>query len=178
MNIIEKAHKFAELAHGDQERKFTGIPYIRHPEETAQLLWEATDGKASPEEYAAALLHDVVEDTDIVIEEVGQNFGKDIMHLVGELTTNEEEKQLETKKKYLVKKINGMSNKAFNIKLCDRFSNVVGLENKKIPKNFVKWYVKETEYILNHLERELNDIQKGLVLKINSMLAFLRLRRL
>jgi len=74
MNKIKKAHDFAVAAHEGQKRKFTGEDYIVHPEQTAQFLWEATNGEAAPEDYTAALLHDVVEDTPVTTLEIGQEF--------------------------------------------------------------------------------------------------------
>jgi (p)ppGpp synthase/HD superfamily hydrolase len=177
MSRITKAHDFAKEAHGNQERKFTGVPYIVHLEETAQLLHEVTDGQANTEMYAAAVLHDVVEDTDVELIEIGREFGKEVMDLVGELTANQEEKERLGKKAYMASSINRMSKPAFLIKLCDRFSNVSGLENRIVPRNFVKWYVRETQYILDHLERELDDMEKYLVDKISQMVIYLRLDR-
>ena len=177
MNFIEKAHIFAKTAHKDQKRKFTLEPYILHPEHTAQLLWEATSGKATQYEYAAALLHDVVEDTVITIDEIGRYFGAEVMDLVSELTTNEVEKEKEGKDKYLSKSMNKMTNKALNIKLCDRLSNVISLDNEKVPTKFVNKYYNETLYILNNLDRKLDVIHEQIITKINNMLIFLRMSK-
>ena len=175
MKIIKKAHEFALSAHGDQKRKFTDEPYYTHLEETAQLLWEATDGKADADMYVAAILHDVVEDTSVTLQEIGKNFGGFVMSLVDELTNEEdveEEKQI-----YLSRKINKMSDKAFLIKLCDRLHNVSGLDNKKVPIKFVSSYVNETQHILNELERELTNIEAKLVNRIQMTLLYLKLNR-
>ena len=174
MNNLKMAYEFAKVAHGDQKRKFVGVPYITHLDETAQLLWDATNGLASNSEYIAAILHDVVEDTDITLEEIGQHFGKEVADLVDELTIDQVEKEKEGKKKYLARKLNTMSEKALNIKLCDRLSNVVSLENKEVPDDFVKWYIKETAYILDNLDRDLNSIQLNLITKLNSMITYLK----
>lgn len=178
MNALKQAHKFAESAHKGQKRKFTGWPYMTHLKETAQNLWEATDGAAENEDYIAALLHDVVEDTDVPAEEIGRNFGGTVMALVLELTINEEEKKRLGKKVYLAKALNEMSSRALTIKLSDRLSNVSGLINKDIPINFVKWYVKETQYILNNFDGDLNAAQKYLVDKLKNMLNLIVVNRL
>ena len=177
MSRINKAHEFAEVAHKGQERKYTGIPYISHLEETAQLLHDITDGKASTEMYQAAILHDVVEDTEVDLKEVGQEFGKEVMDLVEELTNDSDKKKEMTKKPYMANKINNMSKPAFLIKLCDRFSNVSGLEDRRVSNKFVKWYVKETQYILDRLDRDLDDIEKFMVNKISQMIIYLRIDR-
>jgi GTP pyrophosphokinase len=177
MDRLKKAHEFAKAAHGSQKRKFTGEPYLTHLEETAQTLWEVTDGRANKNEYIAALLHDVVEDTPITLKKVGQEFGLEVMNLVEELTIDQEQKEKEGKKLYLSRKINIMTEKAFTIKLCDRFRNLIGLENRTVPKKFVRWYVKETQYLIDNLNRELTNTQTELLNKINKTLIFLRLNR-
>ena len=70
-NLIRRAKAFATQAHAsiDQRRKYTGLPYIVHPEAVAELV-EATG--AGPEVVAAAWLHDVVEDTPVELEQIRQ----------------------------------------------------------------------------------------------------------
>lgn len=76
--IVEAAFKFAEKAHQGQIRK-SGDPYITHPLAVAKILLEiAPDSKM----VVAALLHDVIEDTKIPIEEIKKNFGKEVADLV------------------------------------------------------------------------------------------------
>jgi len=174
---IKKAHKFAAEAHYGQERKFTGVPYLTHLEETAQLLWEVTEGQADHDDYIVAILHDVVEDTDVEPIEIGREFGGAIMDLVVELTNDPVEKGKKGKKSYLVEKMNNMSSRALTIKLCDRLSNVSGLENDLVKTDFVKWYIKETFYILDNLDRELNEDQEYLIDRIKKMLLYIRISR-
>lgn len=176
-NRIKDAREFAINAHGNQERKYTGVAYTTHLEETAQLLWEYTDGKADTDMYVAALLHDVVEDTDKTLLDVGKHFGHDVMGLVGELTIDESEKEKEGKKKYLTRKINTMSDRAFLIKLCDRLNNVTGLSDKTIPNKFVAWYIRETQYILDNIERKTNDVGLLLLDRIQHTLLAVKLER-
>ena len=64
--LVDKAYKFAEEKHGDQ-RRASGIPYILHPTSVACILAEL--GMDS-ESIAAALLHDVVEDTEVTLEDL------------------------------------------------------------------------------------------------------------
>jgi len=73
--MIYDAWAFASEHHTGQERKFTEEPYVTHLEGTARLLWEANSENAASEDYTAALLHDVVEDTPVTLEEVGRHFG-------------------------------------------------------------------------------------------------------
>jgi len=82
LEVLEAAFRFAWEAHRHQYRK-SGEPYILHPLEVAFILAEI---KADFESIIASLLHDVVEDTPITIEEVETNFGRDVALLVGGVT--------------------------------------------------------------------------------------------
>lgn len=174
---LKLAHEFAASAHSGQVRKFTNAPYISHLEDTVHILWEVTDGSATYDMYVAAILHDTVEDTDVTLKEVGKHFGGSVMYLVDELTTNEKEKDIEGKAVYLARRLNEMTEEALLIKLCDRFSNVSGLTDKVIPMKFVRRYIKETQYIIDHLDRALNQ-QQGLILdKLVKMVVYIKLDR-
>lgn len=177
IDLLKKAHDFAKIAHQGQTRKFTNEPYISHAEKTAHILWEATKGQATHDEYAAAILHDVVEDTSISLDEIGRNFGGNVMGLVSELTTDKNKQISEGKKHYLARKINAMSESALTIKLCDRLHNVMSLEDKKVPDKFTIKYIIETHYILSHISRELTKTQENLTKKIENVLVFLKLNR-
>jgi len=171
---LQKAYKFVKEKHKEQKRKFTDVDYIKHLEETVNILWNIDD-LAETDDYIAALLHDVVEDTHTTLKEVGQEFGKVVMGLVGELTSNKEEQTTKGKAVYLTEKINKMSERAFTIKLCDRLTNVVGLEDKRIPLEFIEKYVKETRYIIKHIDREINEVQQIVLNRINVMILYLEI---
>ena len=81
--MIEEAAAFAAKAHEGAFRKGTRIPYITHPMETALIV----SGFTRDEELiAAALLHDVVEDTDVTIEELEEEFPKEVTEALRLLT--------------------------------------------------------------------------------------------
>lgn len=84
-DLISRADAFAARAHAsiDQRRKYTGDPYIVHPRRVAQTV---KDTGARDEVIAAALLHDVVEDTPVTLEEIRTEFGKDVAALVEMVT--------------------------------------------------------------------------------------------
>ena len=79
---ILEALAFAEKAHDGQMRK-SGEPYIIHPVATAVIL---IDMGMDTETIIAALLHDVVEDTEVELSEVSQKFGEDVAALVDGVT--------------------------------------------------------------------------------------------
>jgi len=82
-DIIKKAFHFANKAHKGAKRR-SGIPYIMHPIAVAQIVCEEMGlGSTS---ICAALLHDVVEDSDYTIEDIENLFGKKIAQIVNGLT--------------------------------------------------------------------------------------------
>ena len=81
--MIEEAAAFAAQAHHGTFRKGTQIPYITHPMEAAVIVSGFTD---DPEMIAAALLHDVVEDTGVTEEEIRERFGSRVACLVANET--------------------------------------------------------------------------------------------
>lgn len=77
--MLDKAIVFATRAHSGQMRKGTTTPYILHPLEATAICATITDDE---EVLAAAVLHDVVEDTDATIEQVEREFGPRVAALV------------------------------------------------------------------------------------------------
>lgn len=83
VEIIERAYRFAKEAHKGIRRR-SGEPYILHPIAVAKIASQEIGlGSTS---ICAALLHDVVEDTDFTVEDIEQHFGKKIAQLVEGLT--------------------------------------------------------------------------------------------
>ncbi|HEY5576072.1 MAG TPA: HD domain-containing protein [Clostridiaceae bacterium] len=79
LSVLNEAINFAVIAHLGAVRKGTNRPYILHPLEAAAIVSTMTDDKNL---IAAAVLHDVVEDTEITIDDITENFGIDISGLV------------------------------------------------------------------------------------------------
>ncbi|MDO4831034.1 MAG: HD domain-containing protein, partial [Clostridia bacterium] len=75
---ITRAYKFAEKAHGDQ-RRVSGIPYILHPTSVACIVAELG---MDTDSICGALLHDVVEDTPVMLDEIKKQFGADVAKLI------------------------------------------------------------------------------------------------
>ena len=82
IEFVRRAHERAEKAHGDQKRK-SGEPYITHPEEVAGIL---ADLRLDAATVAAALLHDVAEDTVIAVSVLENEFGPEVGLLVNGVT--------------------------------------------------------------------------------------------
>ena len=88
MELVSEAIAFAVKAHDGMHRKKGDLPYILHPMEAAVIVGTMTEDQ---ELIAAAVLHDVVEDAGITIEEVGEKFGPRVKELVASETEDKRE---------------------------------------------------------------------------------------
>jgi myo-inositol-1(or 4)-monophosphatase len=88
LSILDEAIVFAVNAHSGYMRKGSKIPYILHPLEAAAIVAAITEDERI---IAAAVLHDVVEDTYVTIEEVQEKFGGYVAGLVAAETENKRE---------------------------------------------------------------------------------------
>ena len=79
MELVSEAITFAVKAHDGMRRKKSNAPYILHPMEAAVIVGTMSDDQSL---IAAAALHDVVEDTDVAIEEIEEKFGRRVRELV------------------------------------------------------------------------------------------------
>lgn len=82
-NIVRRAAEFARAAHQGQRRKYSGEPYFNHVQAVAAIV-RAWGGDNT--EVAAALLHDVLEDTDCTYSTLARVFGNEVADIVRELT--------------------------------------------------------------------------------------------
>lgn len=87
--FINDALMLAVKAHGQQRRKYTGEPYVVHPIAVSKII-ETIDH--TPEMIAAALLHDVVEDTYVTLQDIKNQFGSTVAHYVHYCTEVSEKK--------------------------------------------------------------------------------------
>ncbi|WP_228374291.1 RelA/SpoT family protein [Demequina phytophila] len=120
--LIERAYKVAEEAHRGQKRK-SGEPYITHPIAVAQII---ADLGMTDSVIAAALLHDVVEDTEFSLERMQQEFGDEVAMIVDGVTkldkvTYGDAAQAETVRKMVVAMAKDI--RVLLLKLCDRLHN-------------------------------------------------------
>ena len=135
---LARAVEFARLHHGDQRRK-TGVPYLEHLLEALQVL-VAGAGIADPDVLVAAVLHDVVEDTPVTLDEVSAEFGPRVADLVGWVTIPALGPG-ETKSAYL-RRLRDAPPDAVLVKLADRASNVQTLRN--LPLDQQRSYYEQT----------------------------------
>ena len=124
--LIMKAYNYAKEKHGDQLRK-SGEPYIIHPLQVAYILADLGLDEAT---ICAALLHDVVEDTDTTHEDLVRDFGEEIAEMVAGVTKlgelkypiSTEERQVENYRKMFLAM--GKDIRVIIIKLADRLHNL------------------------------------------------------
>ena len=138
VDIITKAFNFAKQAHKGV-RRLSGEPYIMHPIAVAQIACEEVGlGSTS---ICAALLHDVVEDTDYTCEDLDNIFGPKIAQIVDGLTKisggifgEQASAQAENFKKLLLTMSEDI--RVILIKICDRLHNMRTLESQPANKQY------------------------------------------
>lgn len=176
LSEYKEAYLYAAEKHILQIRKFSKDPYIIHPEFVACMLVRYTNDSNM---IKAALLHDTVEDSPTATnEEIEELFGSRVANLVFELTSDPVLQKELGKKIYLSKKINNMSEDAFLIKLLDRLHNVMDCLHNNTTYSFREWYWKETRYIIDNLERDLNETHISIINSIEFILSYIELMHL
>ena len=125
LEFIRKAYAFSEKAHSGQIRR-SGDPYIIHPLGVAAILAELKLDLAT---IATGLLHDTVEDTEVTLQDIENNFGATVRHLVDGVTKislmkfrNTHEKQGENIRKMIVAM--GKDIRVVLVKIADRLHNM------------------------------------------------------
>ncbi len=151
--MIRQAYEIAVQAHSKQRRK-SGEPYILHPIEVARICTEEIG--LGPTAVVAALLHDVVEDTDVSLDDIKKQFGDKICRLVDGLTKldssyNAENPQAENFKKVLSTLNSDV--RVVLIKMADRLHNMRTLGSMKREKQLK--IASETSYIYAPLAHRL-----------------------
>lgn len=154
--LICRAFEFAYRLHEGQYRK-SGEPYICHPVAVAGLLRDLGGGAAM---IAAGFLHDVVEDTDVTLEEIEQRFGAEVARLVEGVTklskfsenfSSKTERQAENIRRMFVAMAKDI--RVIVVKLADRLHNMRTLEH--LPDEKRRRIAQETREIFAPLANRL-----------------------
>ena len=162
---VERAYLLAAEAHSEQKRK-TGEPYIIHPIAVARIVAEELELGANP--IIAAFLHDVVEDTDYTIEQIGERFGADVARLVAAVTKQKKAKYQHSKQvdnfRQILESVS-YDIHALLVKLADRLHNMRTLSSMRSDKQMK--IAGETDYFyaplanrlgLYHVKSELENL--------------------
>ena len=123
ISLMDRAIIFATRAHSATYRKGTSIPYIVHPIEAAAIVSTMTD---DPDMIAAAVLHDVVEDTDATVEEISFFFNERIARLV-EAESENKRKDLPPQETWMLRKMETLE---FLRTKADREAKILALADK------------------------------------------------
>ena len=172
-DLLEKAYNFASDGHMNQKRA-SGEPYITHPLQVALYL---SDLSMDLETIIAAILHDLIEDTDITYKNIKKEFGSDVANIVDGVTkldriqynTNEE-----AKAEAIRKMVIAMSKdiRVLILKLADRLHNIQTI--KYLADHKQERIASETLYVyaplahrlgLQNIKHILEDISFGLLHK-------------
>jgi GTP pyrophosphokinase len=128
-DLLARAYRYSDLAHAGQVRH-SGEPYVSHCVEVARIL---ADLQLDTTTVVSGLLHDIVEDTDITVQDVEREFGSEIAQIVDGLTkianlplSSREERQVENYRKLLLSIAKDA--RVILIKLADRLHNMRTLD--------------------------------------------------
>lgn len=166
VEYVREAIEFSHAAHQGQTRQ-SGDPYISHPIAVARIL---TTLRLDAQAIIAALLHDVVEDTEVTTERVAGKFGKPVAELVDGLSKldriqfeTREDAQAENFRKMLLAMARDV--RVILIKLADRLHNMRTLEAmshdkcERIARETMEIYAPIANRLgLNDIYRELQDL--------------------
>jgi len=179
MSYLKLIEDFAREAHAGQKRKYTGEDYITHPIEVARLVKIHTEGDV--EMQAAALLHDVIEDTDVTMEDLefflydvlpaGRISRAYILNLVDALTdkyTKEAYPDMNRAERKAAEadRLAQEHPDAQTIKYCDLVHNTESIV-KHDPK-FAKLYLKEKWWLLEKMDKGHQGLRKALLETVKS----------
>ncbi len=166
LDIVREAYLFAETAHTGQTRA-SGEPYISHSVAVSSIL---VDLRLDPVTIAAALLHDVAEDTGVTLPQVAERFGVEIASLVDGVTKlgqiewqSREERQAESLRKMFLAMANDI--RIVLIKLADRLHNMRTLQylpewkRKRTAQETLDIYAPLAERLgIGQIQAELQDL--------------------
>ncbi|MBR96770.1 MAG: hypothetical protein CMA81_08195 [Euryarchaeota archaeon] len=148
--LINKAKMLAGKAHEGQFRKYSGMPYIVHPIEVATIIQTV---EHSDEMIAAALLHDVVEDTEYSFEDIAKEVSPEVAKLVEGLTDVSKPQDGNRKVRKALDKdhLAKQNAEVQTIKLADVISNSQDI--KANDPSFAKVYIEEMKALLEVLDK-------------------------
>jgi len=150
--FLFRVASFSNAAHSgvNQVRKYTGVAYFIHPLEVANILSEYTDDENA---IAAAMLHDVIEDTGVKRKQIADEFGEDVATLVDELTdiSKPEDGNRAVRKLIDAEHTARASDRGQSIKYADIISNTNDIFAN--DKQFSIVFLKEKIVLLNMMDK-------------------------
>jgi (p)ppGpp synthase/HD superfamily hydrolase len=134
--LIFRAIEFAAAAHAGQYRKGTPVPYIVHPLNAARMLL-----MAGCEEHvaAAAVLHDVIEDTHVSFEDVKKHFGERVAELVANASEPDRLATWEERKQHTIAFLEGADEETLLVAVADKLDNIRSIREDLALRGDVAW---------------------------------------
>jgi (p)ppGpp synthase/HD superfamily hydrolase len=169
--MIDSAIAFAATAHAGQKRKYVGTPYIVHPIEVMTIVHSVTQDEAV---LAAAVLHDVLEDTPVGQYALLKRFGQRVLDLVIELTEVEVPGNRTVRKAAEAARLAGVSPDAQTIKLADLISNTATIV--ELAPGFARVYLAEKKVLLDVMVSGDPTLREQAIQTLNDGLQRLELR--
>lgn len=165
--VLDRAIVFAVKAHSGTERRGKGYPYIVHPLEAVEIVATMT---ADQELLAAAALHDTVEDTDVTVEQIREEFGDRVADLVAsESDTFEEgvseEESWHARKQAAIDRLSKAGREAKMVALGDKLSNMRAIARDYAVQGDALWNLfhakdpKDHEWHYRGLADALRDLE-------------------
>lgn len=161
--MIQQAARFAAKAHEGKMRKGSEIPYIVHPLETAVIVSRMTE---DPEIISAALLHDVLEDTEVTFEELSEAFGTRVAGLVAAESEEDKRKTWKERKQATIERLAAASREEKLLCLADKLSNLRSTTADYLLKGEAVWLKfrmkdkKEHEWYYRGVLEQLSDLSE------------------
>jgi len=136
-SFLDKAILFAVQAHAGTERRGKGFPYIVHPLEAMAIVATMTSDQ---EVLAAAVLHDVVEDTDITLDDIRDRFGERVARLVdSESDVLDKDLDWRDRKEVALERLSSASREEKIVALGDKLSNMRAIARDYTTKGDDFW---------------------------------------
>lgn len=165
--LLDRAIVFALRAHAGTERRGKGFPYIVHPLEAVEIVATMT---ADQELLAAAALHDTVEDTDVTIEQIREEFGEHIASLVEaesdiKVTGVSKEESWRIRKQAAIDRLAAAPLDAKMVALGDKLSNMRAIARDYAEQGDALWNLfrmkdrKDHEWHYRGLAASLRELQ-------------------
>ena len=158
--MIERTITLIKEKHKGQFRKVSKEPFYTHPLAVMDILKDYTQQEKP---LVVALLHDILEDTDMNEYQMAEIYGWDITNEVIRLTNDPKEIERIGKCEHIKNKFDKMTDIALMIKLCDILSNL--LDNPTVK------YINRNRELIDYLEKtkKLTKNQKSIIVKIKDM---------
>ena len=165
--LLEQAIALAVKCHSGQSRKYTvrgrRLPYVVHPIEVMKTVW--VWGAGDPILLTAAVLHDVLEDSQVTCKQLAKDFGEETAEIVKELT---HDPKVNGKADYL-KQFATASVPALVVKLADRYCNVADCPFTAPDR--VEAYLGKSAVLIDILQKRLPEISEKLGEEVGTAIA-------